>query len=240
MVDDEKNIRGVIRLALEKEYHQVDEYTDGLNAWNRFQTSMPELIILDILMPRMDGIELCRNIRNHPLGKELPIIFLSSKDDEIDKVLGLESGGDDYVCKPFSIRELIARVRAGLRRKQFLETAAPQGNNNFSGDGTTENSVLNYGHLSIDENRHFVSWKNIPIYLTVTEFRMLKNLVSHPDYIKNREQLMASAFPEDNFLNDRAVDSHIKRIRKKFQDIDSGFDEVESVYGLGYRWRKIG
>lgn len=237
VVDDERNIREVIRIALEMEYHQVEEYTDGLEAWKQFRLRMPELVILDILMPRMDGMELCRNIRKHPRGGDLPIIFLSSRDDEIDKVLGLESGADDYVCKPFSIRELIARVRAGLRRKQAPGTAAERDTNNSPGDLSAEIPPLCRGFLFMDENRHFVSWKNIPLYLTVTEFRMLKSLASYPGVIRNREQLMASAFPLDYFPNDRAVDSHIKRVRKKFEDIDPDFAEVESIYGLGYRWR---
>ncbi|MDL2229352.1 response regulator transcription factor [Treponema sp. OttesenSCG-928-L16] len=238
VVDDEKHIREVIRLALEKEYHLVDEYPDGQSAWEQFQREMPELIILDILMPRMDGMELCKKLKSLPQGPGVPVIFLSSRDEEIDKVLGLESGADDYVCKPFSLRELIARVKAGLRRKQYFESPVNQNDIPVSAHFSAAAAAFKCGPLLMDENRHFVSWKNIPLDLTVTEFRILKSLVSYPGYIKNREQLMAAAFPEDNFPNDRAADSHIKRIRKKFQELDAGFDEVEAVYGLGYRWRK--
>jgi DNA-binding response OmpR family regulator len=226
VVDDEKHIREVIRLALEKEFLQAEEYADGLEAWNHFQRELPDLAVLDILMPRMDGIELCRRIRALPGGAGLPIIFLSSRDDEIDKVLGLESGGDDYVCKPFSIRELMARIRAALRRNPAPETAP----RDWAG------SPSRIGDLLLDENRGIALWKDRPLEFTVTEFRILRCLAAQPGYIKTREQLMAAAFPEDNFPNDRAADSHIKRIRKKLLECDNRFTALESVYGLGYRW----
>jgi DNA-binding response OmpR family regulator len=180
----------------------------------------------------MDGIELCRRIRALPGGGALPVIFLSSRDEEIDRVLGLESGGDDYVCKPFSVRELVARIRAGLRRKGGLEAWPPA-----LGEGA-EGASLAAGDLGLDENRGDARWKNRPLELTVTEFRILKALVSPPGYVKTREQIMAAAFPEDRFPNDRAADSHIKRIRKKLLDADRDFAALESVYGLGYRWRE--
>lgn len=225
VVDDEKNIREVIRAALEKEYHEADEYPDGLAAWEGFQNRIPDLIVLDIVMPRMDGMELCRKVRLLPWGARTPLIFLSSRDEEIDKVLGLESGGDDYVSKPFSLRELMARIRAGLRRTGAGEVARNGG-------------LVRRGDLSLDENRCAAIWKNSPIELTVTEFRMLQSLSSFPGFVKTREQLMAAAFPDDHFPNARAADSHIKRIRRKFMELDKGFDELEAVYGLGYRWRE--
>ena len=226
VVDDEKNIREIIRIALEKEGHIIDEYADGLAAWQRFQKELPDLIILDIMMPRMDGLELCRKTRNLSAGEKTPIIFLSSRDEEIDRVLGLESGGDDYVCKPFSLRELAARVHAALRRGKIPETP----------DGSSRR--LLQGDLSIDEERLSVFWKGTAIDVTVTELRILVCLASQPDVIKTRQQIMAAAFPEDNFPNDRATDSHIKRLRRKFSEADPAFAELESTYGLGYRWHK--
>jgi len=226
VVDDEKNIREIIRIALEKEGHIVDEYADGFSAWQRFQKGLPDLIILDIMMPRMDGLELCRKTRSVFAGEKTPIIFLSSRDEEIDRVLGLESGGDDYVCKPFSLRELAARVHAALRRGKPSEKPAGSG------------QVLSRGDLAIDEERLSVFWKETAIDVTVTELRILASLVSQPGVIKTRQQIMAAAFPEDNFPNDRATDSHIKRLRRKFSEADPAFAELESIYGLGYRWRK--
>jgi DNA-binding response OmpR family regulator len=171
----------------------------------------------------MDGIELCKRIRKAPGGNKVPIIFLSSRDEEIDKVLGLESGGDDYVSKPFSLRELMARIEAGLRRKDW---------------GKDRNEkVLRRGELCLDEERCEAFWKERNLELTVTELRILLSLAASPGIIKTREQLMQAAFPLDNFPNERAADSHIKRIRKKFLSLDSGFAELEAVYGFGYRWR---
>jgi two-component system response regulator ChvI len=222
VVDDEKSIRELIRMAMEQENHEVFEYADGIEALAGFQHSPPDLFILDILMPRMDGMELCRRVRALPWGKTVPVIFLSSRDEEIDKILGLESGADDYVSKPFSLRELLARIRAGLRRTRDQELAA---------------APFVRGDLILDENCYAAFWKNKALELTVTEFRMLQSLSAHPGFIKTREQLMAAAFPEDNFPNDRAADSHIKRIRRKFLALDPDFSGLESVYGLGFRWR---
>jgi two-component system response regulator ChvI len=227
VVDDEKSLRELIRIALEQENHEVREYADGVEALEGFRKRPPDLVVLDILMPRMDGMELCRNVRALPWGKTTPIIFLSSRDEEIDKVLGLESGGDDYVSKPFSLRELLARIRAGLRRTQ-TRAEEPAAAASVRGD------------LALDENRFAASWKKRPLVLTVTEFRILQSLTAHPGFIKTREQLMAAAFPEDNFPNDRAADSHIKRIRRKFLELDPDFSWLESVYGLGFRWRESG
>jgi len=226
VVDDEKSIREIIRIALEKDGHCIDEYPDGLAAWQRFQKELPDIIILDITMPRMDGLELCRKARSLPSGEKLPIIFLSSRDEEIDRVLGLESGGDDYVCKPFSLRELTARVHAALRRGKTSEKPIGSG------------QVLLRGNLIIDEERFCVFWKQTAIDVTVTELRILTSITSKPGVIKTRQQIMSAAFPEDNYPNDRAADSHIKRLRKKFTDADPSFAELESIYGLGYRWRE--
>ena len=234
IVDDEKNIREVIRIALEKEGHSIDEYADGLAAWQKFQKELPGVIILDIMMPRMDGLELCRKTKTLPAGEKTPIIFLSSRDEEIDRVLGLESGGDDYVCKPFSLRELLARVHAALRRGKAMESA--DGQTLLHSDLTVGNLMI--GDLTINEERCCVFWKQKPIDVTVTELRILAALASRPGLIKTRQQIMTAAFPEDNYPNDRAADSHIKRLRKKFTAADASFAELESIYGLGYRWRE--
>jgi two-component system response regulator ChvI len=245
VVDDEKNIREVIRLALEKEFHQADEYGDGLAAWEGFQNHAPDLIVLDIRMPRRDGMELCRKVRTLPWGVKVPIIFLSSRDEEIDKILGLESGGDDYVAKPFSLRELMARIRAGLRRTQGSVAAGVNGaagaetaGAGIAGSAGEIADPVQRGDLLLDENRCAAAWKRQAIELTVTEFRILQSLSAHPGFIKTREQIMAAAFPEDQFPNDKAADSHIKRIRRKFLNVDSDFAKLESIYGLGYRWRE--
>jgi DNA-binding response OmpR family regulator len=228
VVDDEKNIREVIRIALERENHVVQEYADGLAAWQAFRRELPDLVILDIMMPRMDGLELCGKLKSLPCGARTPVIFLSSRDEEIDRVLGLESGGDDYVCKPFSLRELLARIHAALRRENALNEPVE-----VSGQ-----PALSRGALILDGERCRVSWRGAGIEVTVTELRILASLASQPGVIKTRGQIMAAAFPEDSFPNDRAADSHIKRIRKKFTDADPSFAELEAVYGLGYRWRE--
>ncbi|MDR2553006.1 MAG: response regulator transcription factor [Treponema sp.] len=234
LVDDEKNIRDVIRMALEKEFLAADEYGDGLAAWEAWRLSgtMPDLVVLDIAMPRMDGIELCKRIR--AAGSAVPVIFLSSREEEIDRILGLESGGDDYVCKPFSLRELLARIRAGLRRAGELPVrsgAFAAENRRASGESRAD--------LALDEERFTAVWKGKALDLTVTEFRILRTLSFPPGFIKTREQLMAAAFPEDSYPNDKAADSHIKRIRKKFLALDPRFGELEAIYGLGYRWRDL-
>ncbi|GHV86010.1 DNA-binding response regulator [Spirochaetia bacterium] len=249
VVDDEKNIREVIRIALEKEFPGVpaiEEHSDGLAAWETWSAgSFPDLAILDITMPRMDGLELCRRIRAAP--SAIPVIFLSSRDEEIDKVLGLESGGDDYVCKPFSLRELLARIKAGLRRTERMEQEVHGGmETNLGFDSEFKPSPPAEGDsaagdsagpcLILDAERFTASWNGTALDLTVTEFRILHSLTTRPGFIKTREQLMAAAFPEDTYPNDRAADSHIKRIRKKILAVDPQFDELEAVYGLGYRW----
>jgi two-component system response regulator ChvI len=170
-----------------------------------------------------------------------PVIFLSSRDEEIDKVLGLESGGDDYVCKPFSLRELMARIRSGLRRKGAAEHGMAHNEGGAAEADPVERAsggLERRGELVLDENRYAAAWKDRPLELTVTEFRILQSLCAVPGFIKTREQLMAAAFPEDNFPNDKAADSHIKRIRRKFLELDGAFSELESVYGLGYRWKE--
>jgi len=223
VVDDEKNIRNIIGMALQEEGFSVEEYPNGEAAWFAFQSDLPDVIVLDIMMPRMNGLELCRKIRG--MDPSVPIIFLSSRDDEYDKVLGLESGADDYVCKPFGMMELMARIRAAVRRSSGY-SAAPGGDYD-----------IDAGPLKMCTAELITLWKEAPVRLSVTEFRILSSLSAAPGTVKTREQLMAAAFPEDSYVNDRAADSHIKRIRKKIKDVDSDAEVFEAVYGLGYRLR---
>jgi two-component system response regulator ChvI len=225
LVDDEENIRELVSYALQQEGYRVATYRDGEEAWTAFRQSLPDLVILDIIMPRMDGLELCRKIRS--LSETLPLIFLTSKDEEFDKVLGLELGADDYLCKPFSTRELLARVKVLFRR-----LASTQG-----GDSDEEDRILRCGSLEMDRMRHGVLWKGQNVPLTVTEFRILEALIRQPGYARTREQLLQAGYPYDEYMSDRNIDGHIKRIRKKISSLDPGFDGIETIYGLGYRYR---
>jgi len=222
MVDDEENILETVAYALRKEGYDVQTYADGQKAWDAFQSQLPDLAILDIVLPRMDGLQLCRGLR--PLSETLPIIFLTSKIDEFDRVLGLELGADDYLCKPFSCRELITRVKVLFRRSMLRDSAAP-------GKGET----VEAGYLRLDLNRFEAFWKSSLIPLTVTEFRILHSLARFPGHVKTREQLMVAAYPDDTFVSDRTIDSHIKRLRRKFAELDPEFSAIETVHGLGYR-----
>ena len=222
VVDDEANIRETVAFALRREGYDVRSYADGVDAWSAFEAAMPELVIIDILMPRMDGLELCRKIR--AASETVPIIFLTSRDEELDRVLGLELGADDYLGKPFSMRELIARVRVLFRR------AARRASGN-------EDTVISVGSLDLDPQRFIVRWKGHPIDLTVTEFLMLQALVRHPGHVKTRQQLTREGYPHDNYVSERTIDSHVKRIRKKFEAVDPQFDRIDTVYGMGYRYQ---
>ena len=224
IVDDEANIRDTVAFALKREGWEVTTYADGSDAWRAFRGAMPDLVILDILMPRTDGLELCRRIRG--ASETVPIIFLTSRDDEVDRVLGLELGADDYLCKPFSMRELVARARVLFRR------AARRA------DGSQdEDATLHVGPLELDRHRFLVRWKGQAIDLTVTEFLMLQALVRHPGHVKTRVQLTREGYPHDNYVSERTIDSHVKRIRKKFEAVDPQFDRIDTVYGMGYRYQ---
>ena len=223
IVDDEESIRQTVGLALRREGYEVTTWDDGQAAWEAFRERMPDLVVLDILMPRMDGLELCRKLRG--LSEAVPILFLSSKDEEFDRVLGLELGGDDYLTKPFSMRELVARVRVLFRRRALRR------------DPTTATQVLVAGDLMLDLDRFQAAWKGAPLALTVTEFRILHALARHPGRVKTRQQLVEEGYPEDTYVSDRTVDTHIKRLRKKLATVDADADPVETMYGLGYRWR---
>jgi two-component system response regulator ChvI len=174
----------------------------------------------------MDGLELCRRLR--ALSDSLPIIFLTSRDEEFDRVLGLELGADDYLCKPFSMRELIARVKVLFRRLAFRHDP-----------GTTrEEALLRVGDLCLDLNRYAVHWGDVEVALTVTEFRILAALVRNPGHVKSRAQLLEEGYPDDTYVSERTVDSHIKRLRRKFDELAQGSELIETVYGLGYRYGK--
>ena len=223
IVEDEDTIRETVAFALKREGFQVELYPDGLQAWEAFQKRLPGLVVLDILMPQMDGLELCRRLRT--LSETLPIIFLTSKDEELDRVLGLELGADDYLCKPFSMRELIARIRVLFRRTAMNQSP-----------GRAPEETLSVGPLELDLQRFTVRWNGKPVELTVTEFMMLQALVQHPGHVKTRKQLTKDGYPHDSYVSDRTIDSHIKRLRRKFEEVDPGFSAIETVYGLGYRW----
>jgi two-component system response regulator ChvI len=223
IVDDEENIRETVSYALKKEGYIPLLYIDGVAAWESFQEKLPDLAVLDIIMPRMDGLELCRKIRS--ISESLPIIFLTSKDEEFDRILGLEIGGDDYLCKPFSMRELMTRIKVLFRRLLFQK------------DHLDEKNMFSLGELTMDMHCYTVSWKGGKVPLTVTEFMLLLSLVKFPGHVKNREQLMREAYPYNTYVSDRTIDSHIKRLRQKFLQEDPGFSCIETVYGLGYRYR---
>jgi two-component system response regulator ChvI len=225
VVDDEDNIRETVAFALRREGYPVEQYGTGLEAWRVFQHKLPGLVILDITMPEMDGLELCRRIRG--VSETIPIIFLTSRDEELDRVLGLEIGADDYLCKPFSMRELLARVKVLFRR-----AAIDHGATRPAAD-----APLQLGELELDLQRYTVRWKGLPLNLTVTEFMMLHALIRHPGHVKTRKQLHQDGYPHDAYVSDRTIDSHIKRVRRKFEEVDATFDRVDTVYGLGYRWK---
>jgi DNA-binding response OmpR family regulator len=222
IVEDEEHIRENVAFAIKREGYQVETYADGVEAWEVFQQTLPDLVVLDIIMPRMDGLELCRKLRT--VSETIPIIFLTSRDEEFDKVLGLELGADDYLCKPFSMRELLARIKVLFRRLSL--TVEPDG----------EEQLQQVGRLTLDLQRYTARWDGQLIPLTVTEFMILRALSRHPGHVKTRQQLMDEGYPHDTFVSDRTIDSHIKRLRKKFVAVDEGFTGIDTVYGLGYRY----
>jgi two-component system, OmpR family, response regulator ChvI len=224
LVDDDRNILTSIQLALEAEGFAVRTYTDGAEALRGLTANPVDLAILDIKMPRMDGMELLERLRRQ---SELPVIFLTSKDDEVDELMGLRMGADDYIKKPFSQRLLIERIRALLRREALSRDG--------SAGGAGETVVR--GDLLLDAARHLCAWKGQPVDLTVTEFLLLKSLAARPGHVKSRDQLMDAAYGEHIYVDDRTIDSHIKRLRKKFRVIDGEFAQIETLYGVGYRYR---
>ena len=219
LVDDDRNILTSVAMALEAEGFDVRTYTDGEEALREISRNPPNLAVLDIKMPRMDGMELLGELKKR---SDLPVIFLTSKDDEVDEAMGLRLGADDYIKKPFSQRLLIERIRAVLRR--FDPTP---------GNGET----LIRGNLLMDTNRHLCTWKEKQINLTVTEFLLLHALAVNPGHVKSRDQLIDAAYGENIYVDDRTIDSHIKRLRRKFRSVVPDFDEIETLYGVGYRYK---
>ncbi len=227
LVDDDRNILTSVSIALEAEGFRVDTYSDGAEALRGILQKPVDLAVLDIKMPRMDGIELLAKLREKT---GTPVIFLTSKDDEVDEVLGLRMGADDYITKPFSQRLLLARIRALLRRRDL------DSNVGAKTDGGEE--IIQRGDLVLDPARHKCTWRGHPVDLTVTEFLLIKSLAYRPGLVKNRDQLIDAAYGEHIYVDDRTIDSHVKRLRKKFRAVDDDFAEIETLYGVGYRYRE--
>ncbi len=226
LVDDDKNILTSVTMALEAEGYDVKTYNDGETGLKGLQTSPADLAVLDIKMPRMDGMEVLTKLRET---SHMPVIFLTSKDDEIDQLLGLKMGADDYITKPFSQRLLIERIRAILRRESLR---------NQPMDAASAAKVMKRGDLTLDDERHMCTWKGLEVPLTVTEYLLVKSLAMRPGHVKNRDSLMDQAYGETIYVDDRTIDSHVKRIRKKFKVMDDDFNQIETVYGVGYRYKE--
>ncbi len=225
LVDDDRNILTSVSMVLETEGFKVTTYRDGAEALRGLTAEPPDLAILDIKMPRMDGIELLQRLREK---SAMPIIFLTSKDDEVDELLGLRMGADDYIKKPFSQRLLIERVRSIFRR---VEAQKAQGSN------ASTTSVAR-GDLVLDPAQHLCLWKTLPVNLTVTEFLIIQALAQRPGHVKSRDQLIDAAYGEHIYVDDRTIDSHIKRLRKKFREVDKEFSHIETFYGVGYKYNE--
>jgi two-component system, OmpR family, response regulator ChvI len=230
LVDDDENIVTSVSLALESHGHAVKAYYDGAAGLAALENEPPDLAILDVKMPRMDGMEVLRRLRRT---SDIPVIILTSKDEEIDEILGFNLGADDYIHKPFSQRLLIERVKAVLRRAgrgEADEAAGP------AGEGAAR--PVKRGKLTLDPARHETLWDGRPVKLTVTEFLLLQSLAQRPGFVKSRDNLMDAAYDDQVYVDDRTIDSHIKRMRKKFREVDPEFDAIETLYGVGYRYRE--
>ena len=225
LVDDDRNILTSVSIALQTEGFLTRIYSDGETALKALSDNPADLAIFDIKMPRMDGLELLRRLREK---SQIPVIFLTSKDDELDEALGLAMGADDYIAKPFSQRLLIARIRAILRRAEIVASPeeAPAG----------ASGPIERGRLSMDPARHRTTWAGLAVTLTVTEFLILETLAQRPGIVKTRNQLMDAAYQDDIYVDDRTIDSHIKRLRRKFRQVAPDFDAIETLYGAGYRF----
>ncbi|HPD82293.1 MAG TPA: response regulator transcription factor [Alphaproteobacteria bacterium] len=225
LVDDDRNIITSVSMSLEAEGFNVKTYNDGEEGLKGITANPPDLVVLDIKMPRMDGMEVLSKLRET---SSLPVIFLTSKDDEVDEVIGLRMGADDYITKPFSQRLLIERIRALLRRKQLQEEKPEE----------KSEDIIQRGDLSLDDSRHLCTWKGKPVNLTVTEYLLVKALAQRVGHVKNRDQLIDLAYGENIYVDDRTIDSHIKRVRKKFKAVDTDFNQIETLYGIGYRYKE--
>jgi len=232
LVDDDRNILTSVSIALEAEGYAVATYTDGASGLEGLTSDQPDLAILDIKMPRMDGMELLRRLRQKT---DLPVIFLTSKDEEIDELFGLKMGADDFIKKPFSQRLLVERVKSILRRSQARENAATS---NSSQKLTNSKSIIDRGALVMDDERHTCTWMGKHVVLTVTEFLILQALAMRPGVVKSRNALMDAAYDDQVYVDDRTIDSHVKRLRKKFKIADKDFDMIETLYGVGYRFKE--
>lgn len=228
LVDDDENILTSVSMYLEGEGYDVRKFHDGASALDALRASPPDLAVFDVKMPRMDGIELLRRLRQT---SNLPVIFLTSKDDELDEAIGFSMGADDYITKPFSQRLLGERIKAVLRRAKLTSTVHPMPE---EGD----EAVIRRGKLVLDANRHACSWDGQSVRLTVTEFLILEALAKRPGYVKSRDQLMDAAYDDQIYVDDRTIDSHIKRLRKKFRKTDKAFDGIETLYGVGYKYKE--
>ena len=229
LVDDDRNILTSVSIALQAEGFLTRVYSDGETALKALVDNPPDLAVLDVKMPGMDGMELLRRLRERTA---TPVIFLTSKDDELDEALGLAMGADDYISKPFSQRLLIARIWAVLRRAEMRATPPSEEREE------AEPAQIERGRLTMDPARHRVKWNGKDVTLTVTEFMILEALAQRPGVVKSRNQLMDVAYQDDIYVDDRTIDSHIKRVRRKFEEADGSFDRIETVYGLGYRWKE--
>ena len=225
LVDDDRNILTSVSIALQAEGFITRLYSDSEGALKALTENPADLAVFDIKMPKMDGIELLRRVREK---SAMPVIFLTSKNDELDEALGLAMGADDYISKPFSQRLLIARIRAILRRAEFARPSAD------ASEPAAEPIVR--GRLEMDPARHRVKWKGRDVTLTVTEFLILETLATRPGVVKSRNQLMDAAYQDDVYVDDRTIDSHIKRLRRKFREADSDFNAIDTLYGAGYRF----
>ena len=228
LVDDDRNILTSVSMTLESEGYRVQTYNDGSSALDGLAQNPPDLAILDIKMPRMDGMELLRKLRQ---STDLPVIFLTSKDDEIDELFGLKMGADDFIKKPFSQRLLVERVSAVLRRASAARRQPPRA-------PTEQSRILERGALTMDQERHTCTWNGQNVTLTVTEFLILFALAQRPGVVKSRNALMDAAYDDQVYVDDRTIDSHIKRLRKKFKAVDDEFNMIETLYGVGYRFRE--
>ena len=229
LVDDDENIVTSVSLALESHGHTVKAFHDGAAGLAALENDSPDLAILDVKMPRMDGMEVLRRLRQT---SNVPVIILTSKDDEIDELLGFNLGADDYIHKPFSQRLLLERVKAILRR------ANPEEEELGGANAETQSKAIKRGRLTLDSARHDCLWEDKPVKLTVTEFLLLQSLAQRPGFVKSRDNLMDAAYEDQVYVDDRTIDSHIKRMRKKFREVDPEFDAIETLYGVGYRYRE--
>jgi two-component system response regulator ChvI len=230
LVDDDENIVTSISLALESHGHAVKAFYDGAAGLAALESDPPDLAILDVKMPRMDGMEVLRRLRQ---SSEVPVIILTSKDEEIDEILGFNLGADDYIHKPFSQRLLIERVKAVLRRAKVGDPADVA----LAADANAA-KALKRGRLTLDSARHDCLWDGKQVRLTVTEFLLLQALAQRPGFVKSRDNLMDAAYDDQVYVDDRTIDSHVKRMRRKFRQVDPEFDAIETLYGVGYRYRE--